>query len=169
MKMLMSTGLILLSLLGCASNSSYKPATGSGYGYTETEISENRYRIDYKDKSRRASQAKNYALLRAAELTLAQGYDWFVVVDRETQIEKSDDNISTNMTTGHTVTKSCGLLSCTTQTHPTTQYGVGMSSGTGKDFAIASLEIRLGKGVKPATGDTYDAREISDSMGKSVR
>ncbi|MDN3637500.1 hypothetical protein QWY82_01645 [Simiduia curdlanivorans] len=169
MKMLISTSLILLSLVGCASNSGYKAASGSGYGYTETEISENRYRIDYKDKSRRASQAKNYALLRAAELTLAQGYDWFVVVDRETQIEKSDDNISTSMTTGRTVTKSCGLLSCSTQSHPTTEYGVGMNSGTGKDFAIASLEVRLGKGVKPATGDTYDAREIKDSMGKKVK
>ncbi len=166
MNKLITIGLFALTLIGCASNSGYKAANGSGYGYSESEISENRYRIDYKAKSSHTSKAKNYALLRAAELTTEKGYDWFVVVDRETRVEKTEERVSTHMQSGRTVTKSCGLLGCTTQSHPTTNYGVGVSSGLGKDEAIASIEIRMGKGVKPATGDVYDAQEIQDNLGK---
>ncbi|AFV00480.1 CC0125/CC1285 family lipoprotein [Simiduia agarivorans] len=158
--------IVALMTVGCASSNGYKQAKGNGYGYTDTALTENRYRINYKAKSHQSAKAKNYALLRAAELTLDQGYDWFVVVDRETRVEKTEDRFSTSMQTGQTVTKSCGLLSCTTQVHPSTQYGVGMSSGNGADEAIASLEIRMGKGVKPASGDVYDAMEIKDSLGK---
>lgn len=165
MKIFITLAFVTLTLIGCASHSGYKPANGKGYGYSETEISENRYRIDYKAKSRQASKAKNYALLRAAELTQEKGFDWFVVVDRETRVEKTEERISTSMQTGQTVTKSCGLLGCTTQTRPSTQYGVGVSSGMGTDEAIASLEIRMGKGVKPASGDVYDAQEIQYSLG----
>ncbi|UTA48745.1 hypothetical protein L1F30_04175 [Simiduia sp. 21SJ11W-1] len=165
MKTLITAVLISLALAGCASHSGYKAAKGGSYGYSETEISENRYRIDYKAKSRQVSKAKNYALLRAAELTQEQGFDWFVVVDRETRVEKSEERVNTSMQTGQTVTKSCGLLGCTTQTRPNTQYGVGVSSSLGTDEAVASLEIRMGKGVKPASGDVYDAREIQASLG----
>lgn len=165
MNKLIISGLVVFTLLGCANNSSYQAASGNGYGYSETELGENRYRIDYKARGSRASEAKNYALLRAAELTLENNYDWFVVVDRETHIEKTRDSVTTSVHTDHTVTRSCGLLGCTTHTHPTTGYGMGMSSGPGKDEAVASLEIRMGKGVKPDRDDVYDAQEVKDRLG----
>ncbi|MFA7556018.1 MAG: hypothetical protein WCY88_17370 [Spongiibacteraceae bacterium] len=70
---------------------------GSGYGYSETEISTNRYCVDYKARSHSAGKAKNYALLRAAELTLEKGYDWFVVVDRELSVEKPSNSTQTSI------------------------------------------------------------------------
>ena len=166
MNKLITTALLTLTLFGCASHSGYKAANGSGYGYSESEISENRYRIDYRARSHQTSKAKNYALLRAAELTQEKGYDWFVVVDRESRVEKSVDRFDSRVQQGQTVTKSCGLLGCTTSTQPTSSYAMGVSTGNGKDEALISIEVRMGKGVKPTAGDVYDSTEVQDSLGK---
>jgi hypothetical protein len=79
-------GLALLGVLaGCGQPTPYQPAT-DGYGYSEQRIEDNRYRVTFAGNDLTAADTvRNYLLYRAAELTLDQGYDYFVVVDREVE------------------------------------------------------------------------------------
>ena len=59
-------------LSACASQSAYLAADGSrDSGYSENQLTENRYRVHFRGNSRTAStEVQDMALLRAAELTL---------------------------------------------------------------------------------------------------
>lgn len=74
-----------LALTACVTATPYQPLRGSGGGFTEQRIEQNRYRVafvgnDYTSRQR----VENYLLYRAAELTLANGYDGFTIVQRAT-------------------------------------------------------------------------------------
>jgi len=76
-------GLALGMLAACAQPTPYQPAR-DGYGYTEQQIEDNRYRVAFAGNDVTAPDTvQNYLLYRAAELTLDRGYDYFVVVDRQ--------------------------------------------------------------------------------------
>lgn len=82
-------GLILISLSACVPNPTpYQPATGkSRYGFTEQQIEENRFRITFTGNADTPRQMVENALLyRAAELTKARGYDYFVIVTQDTEV-----------------------------------------------------------------------------------
>lgn len=60
----------------------YQQATASQYGYAETQIDANRVRVTFAgDSSTPRETVETYLLFRAAETTLARGYDYFVVAD----------------------------------------------------------------------------------------
>ncbi|HYE47368.1 MAG TPA: hypothetical protein VEA44_16505 [Caulobacter sp.] len=72
----------------CATATPYQPnvrgQSVSG-GYSDYRIAENRYRVSFAGNSLTSRDTvERYLLFRAAELTLAQGYDGFVLADRET-------------------------------------------------------------------------------------
>lgn len=76
----------LLATAGCATGA-YGPeyhAAQSAYddGYLETRLDENRFRVQYRVDNGDARLAQDWALRRAAELTLNQRYDWFQVISR---------------------------------------------------------------------------------------
>lgn len=75
-------------LAACATPTPYQPATGtSSYrpGYSDTRIEEGRYRLSFAGNDLTSRETvENYMLYRAAELTLADGYDWFEIVNRDT-------------------------------------------------------------------------------------
>lgn len=75
-----------LVLAACATVTPYQAATpGSQYGYGERRIEDNRYSITFNGNSLTERETvENYLLFRAAELTLAQGFDYFVVSRRAT-------------------------------------------------------------------------------------
>ncbi|HEY0974748.1 MAG TPA: hypothetical protein VGE57_09670, partial [Solimonas sp.] len=79
-------GLAAALLAGCATPTPYRPADKPGAeGYSETRVSENRYRVVFAGNTLTASgTVQDYALLRASELTLQQGYDWFELQSRNT-------------------------------------------------------------------------------------
>jgi hypothetical protein len=76
-------------LLGaCTTATPYQPnikgqaVTG---GYSDQRLEPDRYRVTFTGNSLTSRETvEGYLLYRAAELTLAQGYDWFTVVDRQT-------------------------------------------------------------------------------------
>lgn len=150
-------------MTGCASSPGYKAANGSGYGYSETKISDDRYRVQYKARGDDSQPARDYAMLRAAELTLLQGYDWFVVVDRETQVERDQNPSGAQVSNRTVVSRDCGLLTCDTNVHQVPTYSAGVSTGSRGETEV-SIEIRMGKGVRPSSGDSYDAMEVRDNL-----
>lgn len=80
---------LLLLLAGCVSATPYQPDTPgqrvSG-GYSDTQIGDARYRVHFAGNCLTSrDRVEGYLLYRAAELTLEEGYDWFLIVDRLTE------------------------------------------------------------------------------------
>ncbi len=76
----------LSTMLGaCAVPTPYKAADG-GYGYSDQQIEENRYRVSFDgNASTPRDEVQNYLLYRAAELTVQNGFDHFTIVDRDVE------------------------------------------------------------------------------------
>lgn len=76
---------LLFLVSACAMETPYQPGEGR-YGYKEQQIEENRYRVIFAgNPSTPRETVQNYLLYRAAELTVQNGFDYFTVVDRDTE------------------------------------------------------------------------------------
>lgn len=149
--------LTLAALAACATavGTAYGPADSKGYGYTETRIEADRYRIVFAgDGATPPNVVEDYALLRAAELAIENGYDWFRVVGRSMdQSEKGGVGLGAGFGGGG---RNVGV-------------GVGGNLGTvgAKKFYTAKIEALFGKGEKPAddTGaQAYDAQSVIETI-----
>jgi|GEM_PF-1394977 len=82
MKHVILTVAASLMLTGCASNSTspsdFGPAYGSDFGYRNTQLQNDRFRISY--TSRDPYQSRDFALLRAAQIASNEGYTHFKVL-----------------------------------------------------------------------------------------
>jgi hypothetical protein len=84
-----AASLVLAGLLSaCTTATPYQPNIRgqkvSG-GYSESRIEANRFRVNFAGNTLTSRETvEGYLLFRAAELTLAQGYDWFSIADRST-------------------------------------------------------------------------------------
>lgn len=78
-----------LSLASCMTATPYQPASASGSirnGYSDEQIEENRFRVSFSGNSLTSRETvERYLLYRAAELTLQNGFDYFVLADRDTE------------------------------------------------------------------------------------
>jgi hypothetical protein len=74
-----------LALTACASSSPYGPARGPGdSGYIDQRVDPARYVVTFQgNASMDPSLVYEYALLRAAEVTLDSDYGWFYIVSRD--------------------------------------------------------------------------------------
>jgi len=79
-------GAVLLS--ACATETTYRPATGRGFyrtGYSERQVEPNRFLVTFAGNTvTERDTVERYLLFRSAELTLQNGYDYFIAADRET-------------------------------------------------------------------------------------
>lgn len=156
----------------CASTPKYTPADDAeDYGHYSTRLDENRYRIVYNgNRSTGLNTTRDYALLRAAELTLGDGYDWFQVVDRESAtISESQPQTGFSYERAYYVERSCGLLGCSQSVRPWTTTRVDMNDGRSRTKHTHVLEIVMGKGSVPQDGGNYyDAETVAKSLIESM-
>ncbi len=160
---LLITVLAAAILSGCASGPDYRAAEGSRYGYQEVRLSEDHYRIQYKLRGNKPEQAMDFALLRAAELTLLNGYDWFLATNNEMLVNEGRDAVRTEVSRQYNRSTSCGLLSCRTSYYPTTVATQTFSTGAPASTQVF-LTISFGKGVRPENGDTYNAEALKRNI-----
>ncbi len=78
-----------LTLTACETATPYQPLTAhtanTSGGFSDQQIEANRWRVEFAGNSLTSRQTvERYLLFRSAQLTLAQGYDWFQAVDRHT-------------------------------------------------------------------------------------
>lgn len=74
----------LLFLGACATATPYQPSNGTinSYGYQDTRIETGKYRVGFRgNTSTDRATVENYILLRAAELSLADGFGHFIILD----------------------------------------------------------------------------------------
>ncbi len=144
--------LFIMLIGGCATQSAYKAAKGGSSGYKEIALAANHYRVQFKMNGHARTSAQKYVLMRASELTIAQGYDWFVVEKRTVRTLNEADPFDS--TARPVMTRNCGLLGCRTRTQLPAQAVDIPDTDT-----LVILEIRMGRGVRPEK-ESYDAREM---------
>lgn len=163
--------ILLVFLTACATQTEYKPAADRGeYGYTDTQLAENRYRVTFTGNTMTPKETvQDYALLRAAELTLQNGYDWFRLANRETD-KKTRTTTSGGAGFGpgtHTsVYQRCGLMSCDTVVaqHTTPDIGADIYTTSTRSSYSSSIEVMMGKDPMPEDVEVYDARELASTL-----
>jgi hypothetical protein len=160
MRKLLPVLALCAGLSACATQTVYAPAhSPGGPGFTEARIEQDRWRISFRGGGGAPpQQVEDYALLRAAQLAIANGYDWFAVDDRRVA------------ETGYSgATLGVGIGGASFGRH--SAVGVGASSGlplSGGPELTAYLEVRLGKGPKPDQPNAYDAHDVERTIGPRV-
>jgi len=147
------------SLAACATPPTlYQPALNhDAVGYSEYRIEPGRYRITFRGgPGAPPQQVSDYALRRAADLAIADGYDWFRVSDRFMQ--GRPDN-------GPRVSFGVGGASFGRRSAVGLGVSNGMSLGGGPSVA-STIEVIMGKGERPRGGDVYDARALRQNLGQ---
>ncbi|WP_395648116.1 CC0125/CC1285 family lipoprotein [Terricaulis sp.] len=152
----------VVAFLGaCASTPTYTPAARQGgAGYSEQRIESNRYTVTYRASgSANAQLLEDYALLRAADLAIANGSEWFWV-DRRTL---DDGNSSYG---GPSVGIGVGGGSWGGRSGGSVGVGINIPIGNGgaQQARSATLDIRFGEGPKPDDANAYDARETAANL-----
>ena len=160
-RLLMCSAFVLVA--ACASTSAYRPAAKSGaMGYETLQIENDRFQVSYTDTD--AARARDRALLRAAEVTLEQGKEWFEVTssyssDESTRDSGSRTSVSIGGSTGSYGRSSVGV-------GVGIGFPIGSSSSSGKVTEV--LEIKVGSGEKPDRANVYDARSVDINLRGSA-
>jgi hypothetical protein len=149
-----------LLLAACASTPTvYRAQSGApnDVGYSEYRLEAGRYRVTFQGgPGASEAQIADYALLRAAELALRDGYDWFRIADRSTTASGYDRGPRMSVGGG---SASFGRRS-------SVGLGVGTSFNLGPGPAFSrSIEVVFGKGPTPKDRDAYDARDVVKNVG----
>jgi hypothetical protein len=153
MKRLVPATLAALSLAACVTPTVYQPAAGpDAVGYSDYVIEPGRYRVTFHGgDAASVEQVMDLALLRAADIALAQGYDWFQISDRYIR----------GVGGGYGPTVSLGFGGMSYGSHS----AVGGGVGAGYDFVggpalAATIEVAMGRGPMPPGLNVYNARAI---------
>lgn len=152
-------------LAACASAPTYAPAaTPNGAGYSETQIEGNRYFVTYRAAGGAdAALLQDYALLRAADITLERGASWFWV-------DRRNVDASSSRSSGPSL--GVGIGGVSGGSHSGVGASVGLNfpigGGGGQRARSATLEMRLGEGPKPDEPNAYDARSTSTNLRSRI-
>jgi hypothetical protein len=176
MKRLLLAACACLSLAACATATPYQPYAPSGAasgGFSEQKITSDRFRVTFSGNSLTARDTvERYLLYRAAELTVAQGADWFSLADRHTE-RKSRTYIDRNDPFGYDNWQPTwaylgnGRWVVIDAWRPDPFWGLDEVRRV--DRYEAAAEIFLGKGKKPANDPgAFDAREVMQNLGPTI-
>lgn len=161
-------GAMLAGLAACATPTPYQPAIDTPYGFAEQRIEPDRYRVTFSGNTITDRETvENYLLLRAAELTLQQGYEYFRVVTRDTDAETRQ--YATSAYPGY------GFNAHYRYYHP--RYGwYGPYSPFFNDVEVrestryqAIAEIKFGPGPYPDAANVFNAREVARNLSQVQR
>lgn len=145
----------LLAACAAPGPAAYGPSQEGRFGYQETQIEQDRYRIVYRGSGGMPPEiVEGYALRRAAELALANGYDWFRVVGRDLSREQRGGvSIGAGFGTGSYGRRGGASV------------GVGGNVGQvgARDYFTARIEVLMGAGAAPEGDEVYDAASVLES------
>jgi hypothetical protein len=158
MKARLAPALIALALAACTTPTVYAPMQhADGPGFAETRIEADRWRITFRGGSDAGPErVADLALLRAAQLTLQQGYDWFRVTERFGEaLPQKGPYLSVGGGTSSYGWHGGSAVGASVE-------GIPLGGGA---MLSQTLEIIMGKGPTPQ-GDpaVYDARDVARSI-----
>jgi len=153
---------LALALCACATPATtpYRPALDANdQGYQEQRIEANRYRVSFTGNSVTSREAvENFMLLRTAELTLNQGYDYFVLDNQDTE---SQTYYLQSLSEYGPLDPFYGCV--------WPRSGFAVSTATPITNYKAQAYVVMFKGEKPPTElKAFDARDVRASLGPLV-
>ena len=153
--------LLMLVLSGCATPYGKYGIAG---GYTDARIDENTFSISVDNNGFTTQQTTSmHALFRAAELTVENGFDHFVIAsgtNNTTSMAMTMPSTSTSTTTMN-VYGSTAYANTTTTYAPTTVVPIY--------FPNSTLVIKSFQGPKPkGASNAYDARSVMKFLGPQI-
>jgi hypothetical protein len=154
MKRMIAVLTLGLALAACSSGpTKYGPALKTGdMGFREQRIEDQRYRVSFRANSdMKAPDVETLALRRAADLTLQNGYQWFQVVSRMTDLAGGSQSGGG---------PSIGIGGGTGSYGSSLGVGLGFNLGGDSRSYESTLEILMGNGVKPNDPSAYDAVQV---------
>jgi hypothetical protein len=154
---------VALLLAGCATATPYQPVK-NGYGYAEQRLEADRYRVSFHGNSRTSYDAvADYVLFRAAEITLDNGYDHFVMIDRSTQGQQQAGG-------GPSVGVGLGGFRFGGRGGFGISVGTSTAVGGSGDAYRATADIQLRKGPRPEDDvQAFDARAVKANLEARIR
>jgi len=167
MKRLILTAGAALALTACATGpSAYGPSNGSSLGFQNTQIEKDRFRIAY--TGRTEAEAQDFALLRAAEIALNEGYSHFKVLGGNVTSNGGGSPVSSRIGIG---IGSGGYGFGRGGTRTNVNLGIGIHDvaraleGSKVTESIEVVLKRSGGGDDPAV---YDAKSVTESIRPAV-
>lgn len=159
---ILAASAILLATAACASSGPYRAAQSSAaVGYSHQVIEPDRYRVQFRASGRDVAKAQDYALLRAAELTLEQGYSTFEVVSRSADaIREAAPVEDYSPGPDYVVSRSCGLLGCTSRARPVAPLRGPEPPGASRNETIVMLEIQMSNKDAAVSPSLYSASQV---------
>lgn len=154
-------------LAACSTSTPYQPANKRGEGFVDQKLETGKYRVVFEGNSQTdRAVAENYVLYRAAEVALANGDDYFILVNQVA------DTRSTYNTTGFDGYGGYGRAGF----FYGGGFGYGGFGGITNTTTRQQLAYTVGavvtthKGPKPADNAmAYDARSVIESIGPSLQ
>jgi hypothetical protein len=162
-----------LALAACATPTVYGPANPNAagtakVGFSEYRIENNRYRVTFQGGGGAPQrQMADYALLRSAEITLRDGYDWFQVVDRFGDANGSQAGSGPRLSIGGGSSSYGGRYGRYSGSGIGVGIGTSVNLGGGPAYAH-TVEILLGRGPKPNLPEVYDARGVAAALAPNA-
>jgi hypothetical protein len=172
-----------VGLTACASTTSptngatpYQAASSGKFGFTDQRIESNRFRIIFEGNTRTTrEQVEDRLLLRAADVTIENGYDWFEIAQRATDPKTfsrprlgSRWSFATSYSTFH---PRYGWVSVYDPFWPRGPFDPFWDASDTEEVTRfrATAEIILGKGPKPADrAEAFDARDVRANLASRV-
>lgn len=161
---------VTLLLAACATSTPYGPASGNNpYGFSDQKIEDGRYRIVFRGNSSTTRESvETFLLYRAAELTVENGFDYFVVSEQDTEANKRYST-SPNPAFYGRYYYGYGPYCCA---FPYYAYGFGWGGAGYGDYSTreytrytAIAFVSMHKGQKPADNpEAFDARSVIDNL-----
>lgn len=164
-----------LALSACATSTAYAPQGYNGQrgGYAEQRLEQDRYRVSFAGNSVTSrDQVEMSLLLRAAELTVENGYDWFETVNRSTDRDTRYQTIGDPFFNRYSPFwgpswRYYGPLGWSRWNDPF--WGRDDFDVRQIDRYEATAEIVMGRGEKPrGEENAFDAREVVANLGGRV-
>ncbi len=160
MKNLFIILLVVLFFQGCAT--AYKSVGFTG-GYSETQLDKNVFKVSFRGNGyTRRERVSDFTLLRSAELTLENGYKYFVIIDENSHVSHSS---YTTPTTSHTTGSAYSYGNYAHGSARTTTTG-GQTYNISKPSSSNTI-VCFEK--KPDMGFSYNAEFIYKSITQKYR
>lgn len=159
-KLILTAAILTISACATPGPIEYGPANADGFGYSDTPIETDRYRIVYRGSAGMPPElVEDFAFRRAAERTSAAGYDWFRVVARDVEHDvRGGVDVGAGFGSGRFGRRS-GV-----------SVGVGGNFGRvgAREFYTARIEILMQNGETPDDRDAYDAGVILELSQSTI-
>jgi uncharacterized protein YceK len=150
--------LLVVALAGCAT--SYKPEGYSG-GFSETQLDTSLFKVSFQGNGwTKPERAEDLALLRGAELTLRNGFSYFVVIDSQSRERQGS---YTTPKQSYTTANATAYGNSAYGSAQTTTYG-GQTIHTSRP--TTTLTMMCFKEKPEIQGIVYNAQFLCNSLGQ---